>query len=431
MLRHDFEMFRQDPALLSLQSLSLPQLHEELVQRVPAHQLDVPPGDYQVCNLRYSPGQKLVIGLTAESSARPIGIRIFPPSQLESRYRKARRSAGSHVHSLPSVSALAWVFPAERKLDLQALGERSLLTRLWRAHRQLELTKAELVHFVPEHALTMRLHGQPAEGHPLVGCFDTAHVVSEYLKVSYDHGGSRVAARTRCLAEQCQGSRICLAQNTCYLPDYRLMFQSALDHVPGGSLSAAEAAGALAQFHTLQLPEALLQTDMPSCKERIARARNLLQAVFPQLLAFHDELARRWIHMPTRQSPVVLLHGDAHPGNLFRLRDGRIGIIDLDRVHRGAAVEDLATLQAFRLWKCLQSGEDTKPVMDEFENSIDAYDDHTARAIDRRAAYHTLALHLLTDRISRGIARGKVQGAAQILQFMELSNQALDRAGHR
>ena len=93
------------------------------------------------------------------------------------------------------------------------------------------------------------------------------------------------------------------------------------------------------------------------------------------------ELAFRWLddNLPDPDGPVVLVHGDAGPGN-FLFADGRLtALIDWELAHLGDPMEDLAWLSM----RCVM-----EPVPD-FADALACYEESGGAAIDlRRILYH-------------------------------------------
>ena len=164
MSRINFSLYANDPVLGGIADLSTARILQQLGTHLDHSWLDVPFETYVINNVRYAPRQKLVLGLTAPGSCRPIAMRIYPPGNLTRRVAAARAQGSDQVFAIPSINAIVWVFPSEKKLDLQFLQDHGRLALLLEDQRQLQLTAWQLVRYVPEHGYTFIVHGKAAAG---------------------------------------------------------------------------------------------------------------------------------------------------------------------------------------------------------------------------------------------------------------------------
>ena len=419
MVNDDFSIFSRDPVLTSLRDLTVANLCAELGQCVPGTVLDAPPHRYRITNMRYSPAQKLVIGLNTSDGASPIAIRIFPRKSLRNRLTKARRVHPDHTFLLDGASAVAWVFPAERKLKLDLLADRSRLAAILQAHRGFRLTKLELVHFVPEHTFTACAYGRRNDGSD----------VCEYLKIYYNDDGANTSKMMQQLVAQLDGTSISIPDDVSYLPHERLLIQSSLVRDATARLSDATVAGALAQLHGLQASAPPIGGDDSATHyESILK---LVANTFPSLLTSMCRIAGdvRKALQKTPATGAVLLHGDAHLGNLFPLVNGRIGVIDLDRMCWGPPEEDLASYFAFKLWLQLRRRQSADALLQQFPHFLRTYNREAPSPVSTQRAYIVLAHKMITERIRRGIVRGKLSSASELVEFARLACRCLQAAG--
>lgn len=420
MVNSDFNIFAADPALTSLRDMSVATLHDALDEAIPPGLLDAPIASYTLSNLRYTPRQKLVMGLTSSQSIRPIALRVFPRAVLKNRLSKARCTHPHHSFSLRGLSTLAWVFPGERKLKLDILADFDRLSQVVDHYRKFRLENIELMHFVPEHTYTARISGVRPDG----------STVEEYLKVFYDLGGAHTANIMKQLHYQLRNSDMLIPDSVSYVPEERVLLQSALQRDFETQLTDEQAATALARFHALSVVGMRENDDDYAASQRITQA--LVEAVFPgeahgvsQVLALIREALAE-----TPTGPRVLLHGDAHLGNLFPLQCGRVGVIDLDGMCWGAPEDDLASFFGFRLWLELRDGGTADDVLARFPDFIDAYNRQANHPVALTRAFAVLAQKLLTERIRRGITRGKIASGSELTGFLYAAICCLDNVWH-
>lgn len=420
MVNQDFSIFASDPALTSLCGLSVAKLRSVLGNCIPDEMLDAPLKSYRVANLRYSPRQKLVVGLTSKTGKKPIALRIFPRKSLQNRLAKARRTHPASTFLLDELNAVAWVFPGERKLNLDPLADQSRLSEILYSQRGYRLASLELMHFVPEHTYTARVHGERDDG----------SAVCEYLKIYYNNDGAITANVMQQLAAQTHNSNIRIPDDVTYFSDQRMLVQSALLRDESHALSNTAAAGALACFHSLSASGAREYIGNTDVNHDATLA--LIAETFP---SYSNEVhqasaATRIALRATSRTEDVLLHGDAHLGNLFPMPDGRVGVIDLDGVRLGPPEEDLASYFAFKLWLKLRDRQDVDALLKQFPVFLQAYNLDARIPVSIRRAYQVLAQKMITERIRRGITRGKIADASELLGFTRIAFACLE-AGER
>jgi len=384
---------------------------------IPERLLSAPASSYRVSNVRYKPCQKLVIGLVSNVGGNPVGMRVFPRKHLADRLVKARSEHPDHTFLLPDADAVAWVFPAERKLKLAVVADPDALAELLSAHRGAVLRRLDLVHFVPEHSYTARVIAEQPDG--------SRHC--EYLKIYYNDAGARAARIAAQLSVQSRRESISLPRSIAYFPEHRMMLQSALPRDPHAKLSLHRAAVALAEFHGLR---ALTAPKMVNASEqKIDTAIALVEAVFPgqtHAMARIGRLVQERL-AATVAAPDCLLHGDAHLGNLFPLTDGKVGVIDLDGVTIGPPEHDIASFFAFKLWITLREQSPGNSLLDQYPAFIETYNAAAENPISIERAWATLAEKLLTERVCRGISRGKLASEAELEDFLALAADCLRR----
>jgi len=415
MVNDDLSMFSADPVLTSLRDLSIENLHTGIASCVPQQLLDAPVPSYQVSNIRYSPGQKMIVGLTSDVGKKPISLRIFPRSKLGDRLAKAQLTHPDHSFLVDNLNAIAWVFPGERKLNLELVADREQLADLLRAHRSYELRSVELMHFVPEHTYTARVIGKRSDG----------SAVCEYIKIFADDQGEVTARIMRELARELHHARIRIPGDISYLAEHRLLLQSEVPRDTKRTLSYRAAADALAAFHGLSIESAPHSVENPESEH--AAVLELVRNVLPQQLSAVSAASAAVLEAlaaaPATQP--VLLHGDAHLGNLFPVTGGCTGVIDFDQMAWGRAEDDLASFFAYTIWRRLCRQQDPELALRDLPSFVAIYNSFAKRAVAVQDVYVRLAHKLIAERVRRGIIRGKVSGVAQILDFARIAEQCL------
>jgi len=415
MVNEDFSIFARDPALTSLRDLTTAGLRAELSRCLSSALPDARPEGFRIISMRYTPLQKLIIGLNAGRHMTPVAIRIFPRASVQDRLAKARRTHPEHSFLLNNLNAVAWVFPGERKLRLDLVADRSRLSGLLARHRGYRLDKLEPVHVVPEHTYTARVEGARDDGRK----------VCEYLKVYYNDQGATTARLMQQVAEASQTSAIEIPANATYLARERLLIQPELARDGTCQLDDASVAAALAELHGLPVAAAQLGND--DLAASYASIVDLVAHTFPPLVNVVQRIGGeiQSALLGTQAGSTVLLHGDAHLGNLFPLVNGNVGIIDLDRMGSGPAEEDLASYYAFRLWLRLRSRQSTDVTLTQFAEFVRTYNRSTNQAVSVRRAYFVLAHKMVIERIRRGITRGKVSSGSELAVFARIAAKSL------
>ena len=405
-----------------LAGLTVERIRDELSRAVPITHFDSDPNHYEITNLRYTPGQKLVLSLESPQRKKPISLRVFRSGIARGRFETARSHHPDGSFLLDSLNAVAWVFPAERKLNLGIVADENRLKKIFAEHRNITVEELEIVHFVPEHTYTARVAGRTAAGTKR----------TEFLKIYADDRGAKTASIMVDFASQTSDTSpfIMLPANTSYIPAEKMLVQAALPIIPEARLTDADAARALASFHRLTSQHASWQHDTEALA--FGQAQEMIGLLFPR----HQlELAsiRAGIHARSAEVAVpdrVLIHGDAHLGNLLPIAGSRVGIIDLDGTCWGFPDHDLATYFAFKLWLRVRAGEEADSLLDEFPAFIENYNTAAAQPISMSRAYLRLATKMVTERVRRAIARGKLTNEDELEAFIQLANCCLERSGY-
>jgi hypothetical protein len=406
----EYQQFSDGQHFSALNGMTQGKIRQSLEKSIDTGLLDAPLNTYRVSTVRYKPRRKLVIGMTSDNSLRPISIRFFPSHSLPGRLERANAISPGHVFLLSEPSALAWVFPGERKLDLGLLADYGQLKSLLREYRNQVLHSITMMHFVPEHTYTARLCVSD------VGARRRYHI---FLKIYYDDKGARTDFLMRNISNQIDQHAIEIPSHSCYLPEHKLMLQAGLERGRQRVLSESSAASALAQFHSLQIPNCDYGVTQ-SISDVYRNTRAMLEIKYPDHIARYASAGQRIFSIldESTDSPQVLLHGDAHPGNLFPLANGRSGLIDLDAVHPGAPEDDLANYYAFLLWRDVMLRNSPIEHLAGFRQYISAYNKTSGYKVSLRRSLAMLAFKLLAQRVGRAICRAK-SSRGNLLRLIE------------
>ena len=420
MLDLDFSMYACDPQMPGIGQLTETRVLELISECIDHRWLDACVQDYRIGNVRYAPRDKFVLGLTAPNSNRFIGLRIYPPGGLAERLAATRRRGAQSAFSIPSLGAVGWVFPWDKKLNLEFLRESEALDEWLRARGYGALQSFRLIRYVPEHSYTALVQTAAADG--------AAQTL--YLKVQPGRAGEHTQAVLQYLAGALQQTSIAVPDNVSYHGQHHALLQAALPRNTQRRASDAEVVAALTALHRLPWPAGLsVKTLAPQIL--FAELTRLLDAIFPAWTAPIRRLYGAIANAQTYAAPAVPLHGDVHLGNVFPLVDGRIGIIDFDSFRPGDAAVDLCSYFAFTVWIRLKAGASIASSMDDFETLLELYNSRCNRPIDRAHAYRTLAQVLLLERIRRGLKRAKITGFEDLQTFYELAEHCVVQAEER
>jgi Ser/Thr protein kinase RdoA (MazF antagonist) len=118
-------------------------------------------------------------------------------------------------------------------------------------------------------------------------------------------------------------------------------WEEAPPHTPG---TIRDVALALKELHALPLPDFDIGRLDPFVRipERLAAAATLADDDRRWLLDLHRDLSERWAAGLPAGLPPRAIHGDAWPGNIVRVHDGRL-LMDLERFSVGPPEWDLVS----------------------------------------------------------------------------------------
>lgn len=323
-------------------------------------------------HVRYRPGRNCAIAYrlrVQDSDTRAhhdlrFHGRMYPPAGAPSRHARAadqcleRAPLGPPLHLIEPLDMVLWAFPNERKLrglgavldDARLAAEvlPDVIAAGWGASWQVERFRRDIVHYVPEHALTVRLqvllrHTGTGERRP----------VALYGKCQHDDTAATTLRVMRALhAQGRDGPRT--PAPLCHQPQLRLLWQEALPGVPLADLLNDEAAVPelmreagvqIAALHRAQAPAGNVLT-WAHLLSRIDAVCTPLAVHLGRNGGLVDDLTNRLRStVPSHEGEAALLHGDLHAKN-FLAGSAGLGLIDLDGCAMGPAAWDLGSFIA-------------------------------------------------------------------------------------
>ena len=228
------------------------------------------------------------------------------------------------------------------------------------------------------------------------------------------------------MGSQTASRSIVLPIGPTYIASEKLLLQPALPRDDKASLSNTAAAHALAVFHGLSTRYARCRRVTES--DALRQTEELVAQLFPEHGPALRSLCRDIEDRAERlhDSRHVLIHGDAHLGNLLPLTGNRVGMIDFDRVSWGYPEQDLASFFGFKLWLRVRDRQSTKEVLDAYPEFVESYNRMAPHPVPLFRAYLCLATTMITERISRGITRCKLTDSDELAQFIRLGTRCLE-----
>lgn len=378
-------------------------------------------------------------------SLRRISVAMYPAEEAARRHERASQRATSNA---PQVSLqrdaglLFWHFPDDRKLPALPRFVRGSwvrefwlpqLVRLrWGEGWVARAARAELVSYFPEHSATLRVRLRLAEAGS-----DRTRVWSVYGKLRYDDSPQRIFSAMGDLhaagSQPC--SAVAYARPLSQCPATRVLWQ---EGIAAPTLDRALAVGAspvrvwqrvaqaIAGLHAAPLDLPVVLSGEVMARE-LERATEVISRALPGQAA-----ATTALHVALRQrGPTVdmaadaLLHGDLHSRNVL-VDPGKVYLIDLDRVGRGPALAELASLCAERVLRDCEAGRDVD------WDGIASLAVQYGRARDRGVCGEQLGWHLaaalLRERAYRCVTSLKPGRIAVMPALLAAAGAALDGA---
>ena len=347
----DAGLVRRDPAIRGLDTvLDVEAFAALLARRAGAAELR----DVRVTYLRYKPGIDCLVGYRVSISGSETSVHAHAYGcAAEAKLAKARQrtgvrgalGAGCFVDDAKAL--VINVFPTDRKLKaLPVLAEterrRSLLRSLFPASQEIEqeLGAAMLttLRYKPERRYVAMLQGE--QGRKLL--------LKAYTKEGYGSVCDNAKAlRSRGLLQVPRR----LARSRKYrLLAFEWLPGSELPNLPGGPAAnpatLARIGVALAELHA-QEPRGLATRSRKAEAVAVLRAARGVEAACAELGPLARARARVICRHLLASAPIRRpTHGDFHAGQIVLPKDGRIGILDLDRAALGDPATDLGGFAA-------------------------------------------------------------------------------------
>lgn len=375
-----------------------------------------------------------IINRRTETSVESLmSARFYEPGGSQSRYLKAkancqssRRSNGfflAPVIHLPEQDCVIWVFPNDRKLEslarlndeqhLQNVMFPNLVTQHWGQHWALIRLQSERIHYLPEHTCCVRAqlvlrNAQTGEN----------KIQLLYGKTYYNNQGSaafHVMTQLWGSAERKQGL-LAIPQPVAYLPKDKVLWQYG---VPGRPVLEwvktdpafyhrfDEVAGQVAALHQSRITVEQQITRTQLCQklnEVVTMAAQVKPEIIQVLQPLAAELIRRKSSITNR--PEAVLHGDLHLKNMLA-DESQLYLIDLDDIHRGDPLQDIASLIAAILSQTVIQVFSVTDAQRMIRTFLFHYQCRIILEIDYLDLRWYVAVALINERVSRAISRLK------------------------
>lgn len=345
------------------------------------------------CNaghVRYKPGKNCLVRYDAvlvrgEETKRQMWYGLaYEPGGSESRFEKALKGSaprsaevGPGIAHLDGLGMVVWAFPNDRKLrGLEIMTDSALLWEEVFADSGEAAGSTQIVRYIPEHGCTAKL---------------TVRSGRRYfakLTTAGDAETSRLHSRA-------------LGREAWTTAQFGIRVQAEVPGTPANGMDdLAECARALARFHQQDMPNLAPAKDADGAMA-IERARILLSR-YESADWLLDQVVSR------RCEPVAsaTLHGDLHVKN-FLVSGGSAELIDLDTVHAGDPLADIASFAASLYHRALLAGEGIETVDSAVEEFLQVYQSCVPWRFEARDVATQVARALIAERACRSITRCK------------------------
>ena len=369
--------------------------------------------------------------------------RIYAAGGALSRFLEAQSASlvrpafGRPMMHLPELDMIVWVFPNDRKLDglPKFVDPRCLRDELlpevvkatFGPDWQIVEMAHDIVHYVPEHACTVRLQLDVQQARTGNG-----RSLNLYGKTYYDDEGAETYRIMREL--WAQGSRshnsLSMAQPLLYDSKHKILWQASLAGATlhGQDLSSSqfcalmrEAAVTVAWLHRspvscsrlfsigdwlakLEGMRDVLVRIRPSCRER-------LEPLIDRLRSQAECLGKQ---------PAATLHGDLHLGN-FQVYRGKVALIDMDNVRVGPPSRDIGSFIAGVFYQGLLRGIAERVIQTAVTSFCEEYEQSVPWKTPRFVLNWYIATSLLTERARRCVMRLKSGGLNILEDLIDLA----------
>lgn len=436
-----------DPALPQLRGLFDLQAIGRIAARQFAPRATVDSIDCEIERIKYRPRRNCVIGyrVRVERGARAaprwerFAVAMYPDAEARERFQRislrdleARASGGASpapVAWVPSLGAVIWPFPRDRKLpslprlcDADHVREHwlpPLVARRWGESWQLVTARTQVVGYFPEHGCTVRAKLRLRDS-----ASGLQRVWTVYGQTHGDDAGERawnVMCALRALGLEDRG----FARPLAWDADERILWQ---EGVPAPTLERALDAGtavdatlaavlrSVATLHRapLALPTRLA---LPEVLEGLSRAVRVAAAACPAQAATLEALEATLRARVDEIDPqaCATLHGDLHARNVL-VGDGRAWLIDLDRAGSGLPAAEIGGL--FADLAARECGAGRVPALERFDALVAEYRRHVPWALPVGEARWHYAAALLRRSAYRCVTRlrpGSIEALPRVL----------------
>jgi Phosphotransferase enzyme family len=404
--------------------------------------------------VRYKPGRNCLVSYkliledmeTRVLREQVVCSRIYPAGGGESHYQKALRGVfaptdiGPSLFQIEPLEMVAWLYPNERKLvGLPALADSErmhseilpkVVAARWGDEWTLTKSSCEVVHYVPEHTLTVR--ADLALHHRVTGTTQTAVV---FGKTYYNGHGYTTYYKMRQLwtVSQTRPTTLRVPRPILYQPELNLLWQEGVEGVTllacerdgrfGADIAAhyARAGAAVAALHRISL-RCRCKVSVDDITARLAALPETigdqLNGNLPALLRVINALVER---APAMQHAVATLHGDLHPQNIFIGDD--IHLIDLDNLAGGPPLRDVGSFVADTIYRALLAGKSVESKFALISRFVGGYAANVPWALEPDELAWFTAAALINERVYRCISRLKIGRAELISDLIDVAER--------
>lgn len=437
-----------EPALVQALNTALGQLqiHDICVEQV------------AIDRIRNKPDEKIIIGATArcrqsgqKAFQQLLGIRIFPAGLSANRLEKAMADnptpspLGPGVLHLEEISAVAWLFPNDRKISgLNAImHETAFEKQALPALRKFlpgapspSLWEIKVLRYVPEQSCTLKLALIYDEN----GVERRTHFIGKCASDKRGAIGFRAMAR---ICENDQQNPIC-PEAVHYDNALNLQWQRMVSGSPRPASAflnlnnnewtrVTKAIRRVHQTPADDFREVSIKRDIETLAARI----DMLAELSPSLRQSAQSIAKCLTVSAADMGsgPSCLLHGDLHPGN-FLFDGDHLRLIDFDCAYSGAAENDLGSFIAALIATALRQDWPDQSIFNLHQMIASEYGAHSSEgSLNHRRLHWRIAFSLLTERVYRALTRmkpGRTDTIPRLLSWAErLSDADFDqRAAH-
>jgi tRNA A-37 threonylcarbamoyl transferase component Bud32 len=345
------------------------------------------------------------------------------------------------IFHLPELEAVAWIFPADRKLPgLPALTDSAYLKSqmLPQIVRQSESPDWAIIESVIEPVSYFAERSYTARaGLSLHNAQTNAAGARTLYAKTYCVGESGHAWRGQqelWESDERKSGRLFIPQPILHQPEIETIWQEGLNGTPLDAYRnekdfaemlerAGEAVAALHRTKIVTVPSAT-STEMV---KRLLTVSEVLSQVRPGCRHRLQDVVSRLTAIPPESPTLATLHGDLHSKNLL-VASGRIALLDLDNLVIGDPLADLGSFAA-AIQEAELSGQRSSLAGDEIiERFIRGYQQGSDHDLSVSRLCWWMAAALIAERAWRFVAKLKAQRADIIDDLIELARITADGA---